>query len=180
MLDATLEELGRRGYADLSVEDVAQRAGVNKTSVYRRWPTKSELVRAALLALRAQHGAPPDTGTLRGDLVELLRRARAKLSAPRGSSVFRALMAERDALARKMREQQHAEDAPVFERAVARGELSAATDTRFLLDLLTAPLLRRIFIARDKVDDEYLVRVVDVVLHGVMVKPAAVRRAKRN
>jgi AcrR family transcriptional regulator len=171
ILEATLDHLGRRGYARLSVEDVARRAGVNKTSVYRRWPTKSELVRAALSSLRQKDWAPPDTGALRTDLVELLRHTLAKLSAPRGSSIIRALMAERDAelgaLARKMREQQYAEDAVVFERAARRGELAKNADTRLLLEFLTAPILRRLFIARDKVDDEYIAQLVDVFLRGV-------------
>jgi AcrR family transcriptional regulator len=172
ILEATLAELGRGGYARLSVEEIARRSGVNKTSVYRRWPTKGELVRAALSSLRPRDRAAPDTGALRTDLLELLRRTVAKLSSPRGKSIIRLLMAEGDAelgaLARKMREKQHAEDAVVFERAVARGELPRRTDTSLLLELLTAPVLRRLFIAHARVDDEYMARVVDVFLHGVV------------
>ena len=67
------------GYASLRVEDVAARAGVNKTTIYRRWPAKSDLVIAALDALRDQTQIDPDTGSLReeGD------------SSPRASAVFR-------------------------------------------------------------------------------------------
>jgi AcrR family transcriptional regulator len=171
ILEATLDQLGRRGYGELSVEEVARRAGVNKTSVYRRWPTKSDLVRAALLSLRPRDWAPPDTGSLATDLVELLRHTRAKLSSPRGSSIIRALMAERDAelgvLARRIREEHHVESAVVFERAVARGELAPGADTRLLMEFLSAPILRRLFIARDRVDDAYIASLVDVFLHGV-------------
>src|SRR4051794_31864923 len=69
VLGAALEELGRRGYGALKIDDVAMRAGVNKTTVYRRWPTKEDLVRAALLSITADRFVIPDTGSLRSDLL---------------------------------------------------------------------------------------------------------------
>src|SRR6266487_2194893 len=68
ILRATAEELSTSGYAGLRIEDVAARSGVNKTTIYRRWPRKSDLVSAALLHLWADE-APPDTGSLREDLL---------------------------------------------------------------------------------------------------------------
>src|SRR5262245_40170336 len=74
VLTAALEELGQTGYGALRIEDVAARAGVNKTTVYRRWPTKEDLVRAALLAMTVDKFVVPNTGSLRGDLLEMARR----------------------------------------------------------------------------------------------------------
>src|ERR1700761_7966036 len=74
ILDAALEELARTGYGALRVEDVAARAGVNKTTVYRRWPTKEGLAPPAILSITSDTGGPPSTGSLRGDLVEIARR----------------------------------------------------------------------------------------------------------
>src|SRR5688572_4371387 len=67
VLTATGEELSRAGYAALRVEDVAARSGVNKTTIYRRWPNKAELVAAALREMTTQPAAI-DTGSLRDDL----------------------------------------------------------------------------------------------------------------
>src|SRR5262245_26513815 len=73
VLQATREELDRAGYAELSVESVAALAGVNKTTIYRRWPTKSELVVAAIKEYFDQSQDFPDTGVLRSDLLEYVR-----------------------------------------------------------------------------------------------------------
>src|SRR3954464_11362465 len=73
VLSATLEVFAEQGYAGFSVEAVALRAGVNKTTIYRRWPAKSDLLGAALFALRDEDPEPPDTGALREDLVQVLR-----------------------------------------------------------------------------------------------------------
>jgi AcrR family transcriptional regulator len=178
VLEAALEELGLRGYASLSIEEVALRAGVNKTSIYRRWPSKGELVRAALLRLRDDEAPLPDTGALETDLLELLRRKTAKMSVPRGRSIVRALMADKDdelaALTCWIRER-HAEPSPVFERAIARGELPAGTDTALLLEIITAPVYHRAFILQERIDDTFLRRVIDVVLRGVLVRGRAAR-----
>src|SRR6187402_997198 len=94
VLIATAEELSRVGYAALRIEDIAARSGVNKTTIYRRWPTKPELVAAALRAL-TQPPQAPDTGSLRGDLLAhfgiLAELSRSHV----GSGVLRTLQVER-------------------------------------------------------------------------------------
>jgi AcrR family transcriptional regulator len=171
ILDATLELLGSRGYAGLRIEDVAARAGVNKTSVYRRWPAKSDLVSAALEALGEHSGVAPDTGSLRGDLLVMMREARSSMMTPAGAAVTRALMVTDDPevteMARAIWDRFYATPAPSFERAMARGELPRNTDTALLRELITAPVLHRLFIVREPVDDAFLGRVADAVLRGV-------------
>ncbi|HEY4158264.1 MAG TPA: helix-turn-helix domain-containing protein, partial [Polyangiaceae bacterium] len=71
VLRTTAEELTRVGYVALRVEDVALRSSVNKTTIYRRWPTKPELV-AAALRFAVRRPEAPDTGSLRGDLLEAI------------------------------------------------------------------------------------------------------------
>src|SRR6516162_5006549 len=70
---ATAAELARVGYAELRVEDVATEAGVNKTTIYRRWPSKIELVAAAIRAINEPSGDLPDLGSISLDLLALLR-----------------------------------------------------------------------------------------------------------
>src|ERR1700748_1529336 len=94
VLAATMEELALVGYRALRVEDVAARAGVNKTTVYRRWPEKVELVRAALGCVADRKMVAPETGSLRGDLLALGRNMNQLFSSPQGQSVFRMLVAE--------------------------------------------------------------------------------------
>src|SRR5690242_1375933 len=93
VLDATLDALGRTGYGALRVDDVASAAGVNKTTVYRRWPTRADLVVAALGRLAAAP-SPADTGTLEGDLVDTLAQTTSLRATPGGRSALRALLAE--------------------------------------------------------------------------------------
>jgi AcrR family transcriptional regulator len=168
ILDATLELLGSHGYAALRVEDVADRAGVNKTSVYRRWPAKSDLVSAALYALQEQDRPEPDTGSLRGDVISMLRASRARMTSPAGAAVVRAVVASDDPgvtnIARSIWDRAYATPSPVFERAMERGELPRGTDTALLLELLVAPVLHRIFMLHRSAGDAFLARVVDSVL----------------
>src|SRR4051812_35901624 len=79
ILQAVGEELGRVGYADLRIEDVATLSGVNKTTIYRRWPQKSELVTAAVERLTPVPEVY-DTGSLRSDLLALLHDIRARIT----------------------------------------------------------------------------------------------------
>src|SRR4051812_48249793 len=94
VLIATAEELSRVGYAALRVEDVAARSGVNKTTIYRRWPTKPELVAASV---RAVWETPevPDTGSLRNDFVASLKKTAAFAMSPIGRGLTRVIQMER-------------------------------------------------------------------------------------
>jgi AcrR family transcriptional regulator len=172
ILGATLELLGSHGYAGLRVESVAARAGVNKTSVYRRWPAKSDLVSAALYALQEQIRPEPDTGSLRGDVISLLRASRARMTSPAGAAVVRALVAADDPgvtkIARSIWDRAYMTPSPVFERAMDKGELPRGTDTAFVLELLVAPVLHRIFVLHESAGDGFLARVVDSVLGSVL------------
>jgi AcrR family transcriptional regulator len=168
ILGATLELLGSYGYASLRVEDVAARAGVNKTTIYRRWPAKSDLVSAALHALRDPTQIEPDTGSLRGDVISMLRASRARMKSPAGAAIVRAVVAGDEPgvtqIARSIWDRAYATPSPVFDRAIRRGELPRGTDTAFLRELLIAPVMHRIFILHGSADDTFLAHVVDSVL----------------
>ena len=76
LLDAAWDELADKGYSAFTIESVAERAATSRAVIYRRWPTKPELVRAAVGQAGERDPVEiPDTGSLRDDLVELLRRA---------------------------------------------------------------------------------------------------------
>jgi AcrR family transcriptional regulator len=92
ILRAAAEELRGSGYAGMTMDRVARRAGTNKNAIYRRWPHRAALGAAAYRHLAADREPAPDTGSLRGDALELLRRANATWSSPRGA-VLRDLLA---------------------------------------------------------------------------------------
>jgi AcrR family transcriptional regulator len=90
--DATLAELVRCGYDQASVETIAARAGVHKTTIYRRWRTKDELVASALEAVADSRIEAPDTGDITADLRLLARAVRATLTSPDGAAAVRAMV----------------------------------------------------------------------------------------
>jgi AcrR family transcriptional regulator len=181
ILDATLEELGANGYEAMSVEAVARRACVNKTSIYRRWPTRKSLVVAAIRSLHDEMMiAVPDTGTLGTDLLAFCRTMLAKISTPRGASVARALMAsaELGQILRGMRRQYLEERTPsLLRRAVERGEAVDGLDEHVVHELLVAPIFHRAFITHERVSEAFLQKAVGIVLQGVLRRPGVAKGA---
>ena len=171
VLGATLDELARVGYGALTFEEVAERAGVNKTTVYRRWPTKAALVEAALTA--AADAVPPldETGDLRADLMSIARRARDSMCSARGRGLLRMLLGgclepELVSLALTLRIQVEAPARGVIERAVAAGALRADTDPAMLLGAMTGWILHVLFREHGVVSNERLARAVDLLIEG--------------
>ena len=171
VLVATAEELSRVGYAALRVEDVAARSGVNKTTIYRRWPTKPELVAAAV---RAVWESPevPDTGSLRNDFVASLRKTAAFAMSPIGRGLTRVIQMERshpelEPIAISLRADYRSLREVLVQRGIDRKELPAETDARFLSDMMSAPIFSRLFTDGEAVDTAFIETVVDVVLCGV-------------
>jgi AcrR family transcriptional regulator len=174
ILRATGEELSRVGYAALRVEDVAARSGVNKTTVYRRWPTKPELVAAAVRELMAQRD-DIDTGNLREDLRASLLALLAMGGQPLGQGVMRIMQTERadpevDALTRTLRTEQRALRRAMVERGIARGDLKTSLSPELVVDLVTAPVLNRAMTFGELVDASYVDAVLDVVLAGLAAR----------
>ncbi len=170
VLNATAAELGRSGYAALRIDDVAARSGVNKTTIYRRWPTKIDLVSATL---RAQTYPPEvaDTGTLRGDLLEHFAHLVTMLGTTTGRGVVRTLQAERtdpevERMKRELRAEQRARRCQLLTRGIARGELAAGVDVDLLAELLAAPLVARLMHSVEDLDRVFLERAIDVILAG--------------
>jgi AcrR family transcriptional regulator len=167
---ATAEELSSAGYAAFRVENVAARCGVNKTTLYRRWPTKADLISAAL-AHEKLSDEPPDTGTLRGDLVAMLAQSAKRAASPIGRGFIRILQMERaepgvEELARALRRKGRALRETVVERGIARGELPQGTSARLVSELVFTPLYARLIASGEPVDAVWAEAVVDVVLAG--------------
>ena len=162
VLAAVEAELLDHGYAGLTVDAVAERAGVHRATVYRRWHDVGGLLADALDAGREDDWRPPDHGSLAEDLAALNRDVLVHLTADR--SLSRALIvasyrssAAADALRRFLDDRYRRNDV-VVARAVARGEVPAGTDARRLLVAATAPLYHLVLLLGEVPDDDLAVR----------------------
>ncbi|MCX4449755.1 TetR/AcrR family transcriptional regulator [Streptomyces sp. NBC_01789] len=171
IFDATLRLLAERGYAGLTVEAVAQEAGVNKTTIYRWWPSKAPLLRAALLRARVLDIEIPDSGSLRGDLIALTEQATGLVTGVRTRAIVRALASgtglpddELAALGRDFFADRFSREQPVFTRAAARGELPPGADPKLLLDLIAGAVWVRALLRNEPVPPGFAAAVVDAVL----------------
>lgn len=174
MLDATIEVLAERGLAGTSIESVARHRGVAKTTIYRRWPNREALIAAAVHRFVGERVAVPDTGSLRGDLLEIARATVALVQRPGFRSIAPELVgaAQRDqewASALRDRFVEPGRDALAvsIDRAITRGELAADVSTELVIELLVGALTYRSFITRGQIDEDYVEQVVDTVYRGV-------------
>ncbi|HEY7995258.1 MAG TPA: TetR/AcrR family transcriptional regulator [Steroidobacteraceae bacterium] len=191
VLNAVIEEMARVGYSALRVEDVAARAQVNKTTIYRRWPTKSELVRAALSCKKiAAFESCALTGSLRGDLLEMGRCFVKAAGQPEGLSVMRMLVAEGGDpevadLHKAMREDQETLPNEVLAGAIERGELTADADNRVMMVAFFGAIFHMVLVMSEPVTSAVIERLVDVLLLGALQpsarkeKPRAARSRQR-
>jgi AcrR family transcriptional regulator len=170
VLHAVVEELGRVGFTALRFEDVASRAGVNRTTIYRRWPTKVSLVTDAILAYKS---APQveSTGSLREDLFDVMKASVAYASSPLGRGIVRMMLTERDdagvaRTAALLRAERLRATTELVEKGIARGELPRGTNAALVADLAAAPIMGRVILRREAVTEAYIRKVIDVVLAG--------------
>jgi AcrR family transcriptional regulator len=170
VLGAVVEQLGKVGYGALRVEDVAAQSGVNKTTIYRRWPIKRELVLAALERFK---DAPRtyDTGSLRGDLQALLAEFLRRVQTPVGRGIMRMVQAERadpdvNELLRTLRQRHQQARRLPFDRARERGEIPHDSDCALLAELLIAPVIGRVVHLGIEADANFLRVHVDMIVAG--------------
>jgi AcrR family transcriptional regulator len=181
--EAALEELANVGYAALSIEEVAKRAGVHKTTVYRRWPTKRELMRETLIAYAGEQFPTPDTGSFRQDLIITLRGMAYFSSTLHGRSIIRMLMSETGdpevlELCENLRKSKEPGDRAMIDRAVARGEVRPEVDRDMLFATLFGSLHAHTSLLGRNVDDLFIHRLVDLVLMGAAPESHSGRSAK--
>jgi AcrR family transcriptional regulator len=171
VLEATVDVLAHHGYSAFSFEEVAARAGVSRTTIYRRWPTKQDLVRAALLRFAEECPMTADTGSLRGDLLPEITAILDPERAARHAGLLRALMADFDdpelvALSRLVRDRIRQPAVAAVERAIARGELPAGTDPDVVIEPAAFAVVMRQAIFGDFVERDYGERLLDVIIAG--------------
>jgi AcrR family transcriptional regulator len=167
---ATLAELVDKGYAALSVENVAQRAGVHKTTVYRRWKDRESLLTDALAEHMAMDIPVPDTGAIETDLRALARSLVQAFTSPTGQAILAAMFTGAGYLPEIASARRHVFDdrlaraEPVVTRAIERGELPGGVDPAELFKTLAAPIYLRLLVTADPVDEATADQAVRVTL----------------
>lgn len=169
VLGVTAELLFERGFAGASVDEITRRSGVAKTTIYRHWPTRGDLLRDACSSI----GTPlevPDTGSFEGDVTALLTSLAHLLRSEKWSSVLPSVIdaAERDpdiaAMYSRLQEGYSAPLQSIIQRAMQKGELPQTTDAALLVAVLTGPLFYRRWFSREPLTSAFAKQVIRLVL----------------
>ena len=169
VLQSAFSLLAEKGFEALTIADVAAQAGVHETSIYRRWRTKDALAIEATVQFAKSAVPVPDTGALRSDLVAFVKSLIALLRSPQGQTMLALgqsqdahVVAARQNLFRLRRELVQ----PMFDRAVARGELPPDADAWLFLETLIAPLYLRLLVTGEPLEDWPHEEMVDRLLRA--------------
>ncbi|MES2185845.1 MAG: TetR/AcrR family transcriptional regulator [Pseudomonadota bacterium] len=181
---AVMDELAECGIENFSVPKVAGRAGVSSSSIYRRWPTKADLIVFAGAHHSETQLPMPNLGTLRADLLRLVEDVARYVLEPKGQGLI-AMAFGRETAGRsevqdafwRLRTAQHQ---PMFARALARGELPPGADTGEIMERAIGPIYIRAFMTRQPMTAGFLARVVDSALVGFSPAAAPAKRSART
>jgi AcrR family transcriptional regulator len=181
ILLAATEILEVKGVGGLSIEEVALRARVGKTTVYRRWSSRGTLALDAFLAAFDGHQAPPDTGTFSGDLRMAFGRWVEAVAGTSAGVMLVGLIAELQQdrnLAAKWQDQVvaplRAQFSIMLDQAISRGEISVDTDSSVVLDLVFGACYYRLLHGHRPLNEQFVNQVVEVVARGVGARPELV------
>jgi AcrR family transcriptional regulator len=167
ILQATRETLAERGFADLTVESVAARSGVAKSTIYRHYRSRTDLALAVLTAMLEDVGSIPDSGDVHADLAATVDRTIELLTTTLMGRIMQGLVsevAEDRELAAVYREQvvsRRVRDVEVLiRRGVARGQLRSDLDAEQLTDVILGPVYYRYFLAGTPFDAQFGTRLI--------------------
>jgi AcrR family transcriptional regulator len=171
VLAATYELLSETGLGGVSVDAVAARSGVAKTTIYRHWPSREALLLAACSTL-SRRPEVPDTGSVKGDLTVLATGLADQLSSARWAAVVPSIVdaAEREkdlaALYACLHDDMMAGFLSVIERAQKKGELSRNRAATELVASVVGPLFYRRWFSREKTDARFVTNLIESVIHS--------------
>jgi AcrR family transcriptional regulator len=175
VLDATVELLGETGYAALSVDAIARRAGTSKPAIYRRWPGKAHLVHEAVFPL-GDATELPDTGSIGGDMREMMRRTVEVLTTPAARAALPGLVGEtaadptlHAALLERFGHVLSRGLTDWLEAAVTRGEVRAEVTAADVVDAIAGITFLALITHGDSLDDAWVDRTAELITRGITV-----------
>lgn len=173
VLQATVELLAQTGYAELSVDAIARRAGTSKPAIYRRWPGKAHLVHEAVFPISGAT-AIPETGSLAGDMREMVRRTAQVLTTPAARAALPGLVGEMaadltlhsallerfgDILSRGLSDR--------LAEAAARGEIRPDVTAAELVEVVAGTTFLALLTRGDTLDDSWVDRTAAFITRGI-------------
>jgi len=174
IVEATVELLAERGYSEMSLAAIADRAGTTTAALYRRWSSKSDLVAQAVFRTQGED-VVADTGDLEADLTTMIRWAAEKIYRPAALPAIAGLLSEPRADRRQRASSAAAASQLVIERldrAKEAGELRSDVNTAVLASLIDGPILHAAFSGVAGVDETWIDDLVRIVLAGVLPSEA--------
>ncbi|HEY3783879.1 MAG TPA: TetR/AcrR family transcriptional regulator [Steroidobacteraceae bacterium] len=180
VVSAVLQALRSSGYRSVTIDGIARRVGRARTSLYRRWPSKRNLVAYAVLS-EMGHDPAADTGGVRGDLESAVRTLSNAFAGPLGQALagLVADMALDTALANTIRQQvlaaRRKSMREALVRAQDRGEVRAGLDIELVLDMLTGPFYYRVLFGHARITPQMTSQIVEYILR--VAQPAADRHS---
>ena len=174
ILQATLDLLAEVGYQSMSIEAIAARAGVGKTTIYRRYTSKEEIVADAIESLREDISIP-DTGSFWGDMDILIKNAAKKIDSPLGRQTLALIISTASSNPqfaqvywKKYTQVRREAFSQVLERAKLRSEIDSSADIDLIIDLLSGSLYYTlIFKPTTEPVEAYMRRTMDILLKGI-------------
>jgi AcrR family transcriptional regulator len=177
ILKAAGELLERDGFTAVTMERIAERAGVSKATIYRWWPNKAAVMTDSFLELMVADTSPLDTGSAREDL-RLRLRGLAHMLAGRSGRFVAALIAESqtdsevaEALRTHWISVRRRETRPLLRRGIERGELRSDLDLEVAIDALYGPVYWRMLTGYAPLNDDFVDKLVDHVMVGLRAFP---------
>jgi len=171
---AAIELLREVGYEHVTVESVAHRAQVSKATIYRRWKNKAELITDSVRHYAFCKAPGIDTGSLRGDLIEVISEKVKTMKSVDGQLIAGLLTAAKgdtdlaQILTQSLGEYASAAHSAIFDRAIARGEIFNSAKREIILELVPAVISFRIFMSHQNVSRKFIEHFVDDVLIPVL------------
>lgn len=176
--NAAVEILREVGYGHLTIEAVATRAQVSKATIYRRWKNKAAMVADSVHHYAFCKAPTIDTGTLRGDLIEVLVEKVKTMKSADGQLIAGLMCVARtdedlsEVLTERLSGYTSAAHAAIFDRAIERGEIPADAKRELVIQLVPAIIGFRIFMARENINRKFIENFVDDVLLPVLKHPS--------
>ncbi len=178
IIEAVFAELAEKGFLGMSMEGVARRAGVGKSALYRRWPSKVEMAVSVVALLSVTDEPARDTGTVEGDVRALLEEIGDWMGGPTVQRIYPDLIAEAQRnpmLAEAMRDHvgrpRRLRVQTLLDRAAARGELAGSANQSLIIDAFGSMIFWRLITLGRPLTPDYLDEVTSLILHLIRGNP---------
>lgn len=173
ILDAAYELLMEVGYAQLTIEGVAARAGVGKPTIYRRWSSKARLVMDAFLAAVNPELSFPDTGSVKEDIKQQMQKLVKIMNTPRGQVIATLIGGGQtdpeiiEAFRANWLSPRRFDCSQVIKKGIERGELRSDVDIEAVIDALYSPLFYRLLLKHAPLTEDFVDKLINIVMPGL-------------